>query len=79
MSVEKPTLYKVSDGGIELNLHPAQVEAWEAKERFIVMLCGTQSGKTEFGVQWLKREIDNTYDYEVSYKPVHVSSLINVL
>jgi hypothetical protein len=59
---EKPTLYKVVDGELELSLHPAQREAWLAKERIIAMLCGSQVGKTEFSVQWLKKEIDSTFN-----------------
>lgn len=64
MIQDKPTLYKITDAGIEMNFHPAQTEAWESQERIIAMLCGTQVGKTEFAVQWMKREIDNTYKKE---------------
>lgn len=43
---------------MELNLHSAQAEAWNATERFIWMLMGHQSGKTSFGPHWLRREIE---------------------
>ena len=38
--------------------HPGQVRAWKSEKRFIVVLAGTQSGKTSWGPIWLKREID---------------------
>lgn len=40
-----------------LNLHPGQREAWDSTARFVVVLAGHQSGKTEFGPHWLAREI----------------------
>src|SRR6266540_1498987 len=39
-------------------LHVGQAKAWRSQARFIVVLAGTQSGKTSYGPAWLKREID---------------------
>jgi hypothetical protein len=41
-----------------LNFHSGQSEAWESKKRFVMVLCGTQWGKTSFGPHWLHREIE---------------------
>lgn len=45
------------DGGLSLDFHPGQWEAWDATERFIFVTAGTQGGKTSFGPHWLHREI----------------------
>ena len=45
------------DGGLQLDFHRGQWEAWDAKERFVAVLAGTQGGKTSFGPHWLYREI----------------------
>lgn len=50
------TIYK--DGSLELTPHPGQYRTWQSKARFVLMLAGTQGGKTTFGPWWLKREID---------------------
>lgn len=42
---------------LRLSLHPGQARAWVSKKRFVVILAGTQSGKTSFGPHWLLREI----------------------
>lgn len=34
--------------GLRLNLHPGQVRAWRSTRRFVIVLAGTQSGKTSF-------------------------------
>ena len=60
--VEVPTLYKVENGEIILSLSQPQSEIWDATENIILALFGSQAGKTEAGVQWFKREIDNTYN-----------------
>jgi hypothetical protein len=62
MVTETPTLYKIVDGDFQVNFHPAQAEMWDATERVILFAAGSQVGKTEGGVQWLKREIDETYN-----------------
>lgn len=41
------------------DFHPGQWEAWDALERFILVLAGTQGGKTSWGPAWLHREIEN--------------------
>ena len=45
------------DGGLSLDFHPGQWRAWDAAARFVVVLAGTQGGKTSFGPHWLYREI----------------------
>lgn len=47
----------VSEGRLRLNLHRGQWRAWQSEKRFILVLAGTQSGKTSFGPHWLYREI----------------------
>jgi hypothetical protein len=54
-----PDLYEVcEDGEIKLNMHQGQWRAWEADERFVVVLAGTQGGKTSWGPWWLLREVE---------------------
>lgn len=38
--------------------HPGQTLAWEATERIVAVIAGTQSGKTTFGPLWLRREME---------------------
>jgi hypothetical protein len=45
------------DGKLRLHLHRGQWRAWESQRRFVLVLAGTQSGKTSFGPLWLWREI----------------------
>lgn len=45
------------DGGLRLHFHPGQWRAWESARRFVLVLAGTQGGKTSFGPHWLYREI----------------------
>lgn len=56
-----PLIEEVSrpDGraGLRYNFHPGQRLAWECPRRWILVLAGTQSGKTAFGPLWLHREI----------------------
>lgn len=57
-SGEVPDLYSVDKNGrLTVRLHPGQVEALQATERFVVVVAGTQSGKTSFGPFWLVEEI----------------------
>ena len=44
-------------GKISLHMHTGQTEVWDAQERFVFMIAGTQGGKTSFGPWWLHREI----------------------
>jgi hypothetical protein len=45
------------DGGLSLDFHPGQWEAWDSIKRFVFVTAGTQGGKTSFGPHWLHREI----------------------
>ena len=42
---------------LKFRFHKYQKQAMRARERFILLLGGTQSGKTSFGPIWLHREI----------------------
>jgi len=46
-----------ADGGLRLNFHEGQLEAWASQSRFIAIISGTQGGKTSFVPHWLLREI----------------------
>ena len=48
---------ELEGGKLTLNFHPGQSKAWYSQRRFIVVLAGTQSGKTCFTPHWLHREI----------------------
>lgn len=50
-------LYNLDSGHLTLSLHEGQSEIWDAPERFLFMIAGTQGGKTSFGPWWLFREI----------------------
>lgn len=50
------------NGKLELDFHYGQGVVWDSKARFILMLAGTQGGKTVFGPWWLLREIQRTCD-----------------
>lgn len=45
------------EASLHLNFHPGQARAWLSDKRFILVLAGTQGGKTSFGPLWLYREI----------------------
>jgi phage terminase large subunit-like protein len=51
-------LYSVAGKNARLVLHPGQVRVWDSRARFVLMLAGTQGGKTSFGPWWLWREIE---------------------
>lgn len=42
---------------LKVDLHPGQRKALKSVLRFVLILAGTQSGKTVFGPHWLRREI----------------------
>ncbi|MEN6581681.1 MAG: terminase family protein [Armatimonadota bacterium] len=44
-------------GRLRFNLHWGQTKAYDCLARFILVLAGTQSGKTSFGPLWLYKEI----------------------
>jgi len=50
-------LWELHGDDLRLYPHAGQMRAWESEKRFIVMLSGTQGGKTSFGPPWLFREI----------------------
>lgn len=53
-----PDLWAVdARGEVHVHVHPGQWRAWESLKRFILVLAGTQGGKTSFGPLWLWREI----------------------
>jgi hypothetical protein len=54
----KPYREITPEGKYILNLHPGQSLAWQSTARFVVMSAGTQSGKTCFEPDWLRREIN---------------------
>jgi len=51
----KPYREVLPNGELRLNMHYGQVKAWESTAREILMLSGTQSGKTSFSVDWMHR------------------------
>ncbi|MEM7284205.1 MAG: terminase [Pseudomonadota bacterium] len=52
------SIYEVlEDGRLGYRFHKYQKQAMAALERFILLLAGTQSGKTSFGPIWLFREV----------------------
>jgi hypothetical protein len=46
-----------TEGKMFLNFHPGQSRAWRSRRRFILILAGSQGGKTAAGPHWLRREI----------------------
>jgi hypothetical protein len=52
-----PLYYLLPDGTLKFRFHKYQKQAMKRRERFILLLGGTQSGKTSFGPPWLEREI----------------------
>ena len=51
------TIYYQDGQTLRFRFHKFQKMAMRAKERFLLLLGGTQSGKTSFGPIWLHREI----------------------
>lgn len=53
-----PPLVQVTpENKLRFNFHYGQALAWDATERVVAVVAGTQSGKTTFGPAWLYREI----------------------
>jgi hypothetical protein len=50
-------LTAVQNGRLKVNLHRGQWKAYQSTKRFVLVLAGTQGGKTSFGPMWLYREI----------------------
>ena len=57
VKAEVVSLYYFDGETLRFRFHKYQKQAMRAKERFILLLGGTQSGKTSFGPIWLHREI----------------------
>ncbi len=57
-----PSLWTVENGRVRLKPHSGQERAWKSRRRFVMVLAGTQGGKTSFGPWWLDREIQRTAD-----------------
>jgi hypothetical protein len=52
-----PAMVTIDGGRMTLRLHPGQLAAHRSTKRNIVIVAGTQSGKTSYGPHWLRREI----------------------
>ena len=52
-----PELFEIVKGEVRLHMHKGQRRVWQSGRRILLMLAGTQSGKTSFGPHWLYREI----------------------
>jgi len=50
-------IYTIRGSELSLDFHPGQLKAWDSPARYIVVLAGTQGGKTSFGPWWLLEEI----------------------
>ncbi len=46
-----------ADGRLRLHFHPGQWRAWKSESRFVLVLAGTQGGKSTFGPHWMLREV----------------------
>ena len=57
VKAEATPLYYLEGDTLKFRFHKYQKKAMRAKQRFILLLGGTQSGKTSFGPAWLHREI----------------------
>lgn len=57
VKAEAIPLYYTEGDTLKFRFHKYQKKAMTARERFILLLGGTQSGKTSFGPAWLHREI----------------------
>lgn len=60
-----PELVEVLPDRVRFHPHKGQQAAWRSTARFLLVLAGTQGGKTSFSPPWLHREIDR-------YPPCHV-------
>lgn len=61
MDPQLTELIESEDGKPKLRFHPhaGQWRAYESDKRFVLVLAGTQGGKTSFGPLWLWKEIKN--------------------
>ena len=49
-----------TEGGDDCTFHEGQIAAWNAKERFVLIVAGARSGKSKCGAHLLLREIQRT-------------------
>ena len=54
----KPFREITDDGELRLNLHTGQTRAWVCEKLIICLLCGSGYGKTCFGSEWIKNEME---------------------
>lgn len=54
---QSPSIYSYENGILRFNYHPGQRRAMESKKRIVLVLSGTQGGKTTLAPWWLFREI----------------------
>jgi hypothetical protein len=52
-----PLASRTPDGQLNIHFHFGQYKAWESTKRIVLVLAGTQGGKSSFGPHWLHREI----------------------
>lgn len=57
VKAEAIPLYYLEGDTLKFRFHKYQKKAMQARDRFILLLGGTQSGKTSFGPAWLHREM----------------------
>jgi len=55
-AIEQP--YYVDSGTLVRRFHPGQWAATDSRARFVVVLAGTQGGKTSYGPFWLYDEVE---------------------
>lgn len=52
-----PVFLEMVDGELHVHPHEGQEKVLDSKRQIIAMLCGKQSGKTEFSAYWMYEEI----------------------
>lgn len=57
VAAQRPFSWIDKEGRLHFSFHPGQARAWDSKRRIVLMLAGSQGGKTVFGPPWLWREI----------------------
>lgn len=56
-TIKPPPMYTISGGKLTFHFHKYQKRAIRSRKRFILLLAGTQGGKTSFAPLWLWNEI----------------------
>jgi len=56
-SIHEKEYWRYDGERLHLYNHPGQAQAWGTRERIILLLAGTQSGKSTMGMPWLLREV----------------------